>query len=51
MNEKCENCKYYKPNILIPCQGKCKVVRIKRNWNSESCQFFEEKEIKAEVSE
>ena len=40
----CENCKYYKQNILIPCQGRCKVVRVKRNWNSNSCQFYEANE-------
>ena len=48
-DENCENCKYYKKNILIPCKGKCKVARVKRNWNSKSCQFFEKRELKAEV--
>ena len=49
MNECCENCKYYKQNILIPCQGKCKVARVKRNWNSKSCQFFEKRKKKTEM--
>lgn len=46
MNKNCENCKNYKQNILMPCQGRCRVTRAKRNWNSKSCQFFEERDDK-----
>ena len=51
MNKKCENCRHYKPDVLIPCQGNCKVTRIKRNWYSKGCQFFEKREDKIEDSE
>lgn len=43
MKAKCENCKYYKQNRFIPCKGKCKVTKVKRNWNSKGCQFYERK--------
>lgn len=51
MKAMCGECKYYKQNILIPCQGRCKVARVKRNWNSKSCQFYEKRELKAGVEE
>lgn len=40
----CETCRYYKQSFLVPCEGKCKAVKIKRYWNSKVCQFYEKEQ-------
>lgn len=40
----CETCRYYKQSFLVPCEGKCKVLRVKRFGDSNVCTFYEKEQ-------